>query len=105
MFERKENIMVVAFKMVEDGLRAISQEKYPDKFLYRYLVSVYNEDKDKIKEVTTKKLYRSYIEDHTLNFGLNGSYEQVVLNQKLLDILGIHDRELHEVYVTINELY
>lgn len=105
MFKKKENIMVVAFKMVEDGLRAISQETYPNKYLYRYLVSVYNEDKEKIKKVTTDKLYRSYIEDYTLNFGLNGNYEQVVLNQKLLDILGIRDRELHEVYVTINELY
>lgn len=104
MIKKKENIMVIAFKFEKDGLKGISQEKYPD-FLCRYIVNVYNEDKEKIKKVTTNKLYRSYIEDHTLNFGLNGNYEQVVLNQKLLDILGIHDRELHEVYVAINELY
>lgn len=104
MFEKKENIMVIAFKFEKDGLKGISQEKYPDS-LCRYIVSVYNEDKEKIKEISTKKLYRSYIKDHTLNFGLNGNYEQIVLNQKLLDILEIHDRELHEVYVSINELW
>ena len=104
MFKKKENIMVISFKFEKDGLKGNSQEKYPDS-LCRYIVSVYNENKDKIKEVTTNKLYRSYIEDHTLNFGINGNYEQIVLNQKLLDILEIRDRELHEVYVSINELW